>query len=404
MSKDITSQNHESGRRFLYRAFLKDVLICSLGAYGGPETHFGVFTNQLVIKKKHITEDELIELIALCSILPGPTSTQTIVSVGYKIGGLLLAVLSMLVWSLPALLIMTLLSFSYEIFDTTGISRDILRYISPMAVGFIISASIRIGRKVIIDNMTLLIFIFTAVIIYLIRDPWMFPVILIFSGIISIILAKEKDIWNRVIIVPKWRYLIGFFTIAIASMILSVVSGNETIRLFGSFYRFGYLVFGGGQVVVPIMYSELVEINRYMTSDQFLAGYGIVQGIPGPMFSFSAYAGGMAARGSGILNHLLGSAAGGIGIFLPGLLLIFFVYPIWEGLKKIKGIKLSIKGINAAAGGMISIAAVILMLKVGFFVDSLIIVCVTIVLLNIKKIPVPVIVIFVLVAGVFVPV
>ena len=75
--------------------FLKDVFICSLGAYGGPEAHYGVITDQMVIKKKYLNEDDLVELIALCSILPGSTSTQTIVSIGHKVGGPLLGLFTM---------------------------------------------------------------------------------------------------------------------------------------------------------------------------------------------------------------------------------------------------------------------------------------------------------------------
>ena len=140
-----------------WRTFLKDVFICSLGSYGGPEAHYGVFTHQLVVKKKYLSEEELVELIALCSILPGPSSTQTIVSIGHKMGGSLLALLTMLVWSLPVLIMMTLLSFLYEFLAYMNISEEGLRYIGPMAVGFIIVASFHIGRKVIKDKLTLLV-------------------------------------------------------------------------------------------------------------------------------------------------------------------------------------------------------------------------------------------------------
>ena len=101
----------------VWRKFLKDVFICSLGAYGGPEAHYGVFTDQLVVKKHYLTEEELVELIALCSILPGPTSTQTIVAIGHRVGGPILALFTMLVWALPVLVLMTLLSFLYQIFE-----------------------------------------------------------------------------------------------------------------------------------------------------------------------------------------------------------------------------------------------------------------------------------------------
>jgi len=91
-----------------WNTFLKDVIICSLGSYGGPEAHFGVFTDQMVVKKRYLSEEELVELIALTGILPGPSSTQTIVAIGYKMGGPLLALATMLVWALPPLIVMTL--------------------------------------------------------------------------------------------------------------------------------------------------------------------------------------------------------------------------------------------------------------------------------------------------------
>ncbi|NCU31949.1 MAG: chromate transporter, partial [Candidatus Moranbacteria bacterium] len=124
-------------------SFLKDVFVCSLGAYGGPEAHYGVFTDQMVIKKKYLTEEELVELIALTGILPGPSSTQTIVAIGHKIGGPLLGILTMLVWGLPAILFMTLLSFLYVGLERLSLDSNGLRYIAPMAVGFIFIAAYR---------------------------------------------------------------------------------------------------------------------------------------------------------------------------------------------------------------------------------------------------------------------
>ena len=127
--------------------FLKDVFICSIGAYGGPEAHFGVITDQMVIKKKYLSEEELVELIALTGILPGPSSTQSIVAIGYKVGGPLLALYTMLVWALPVVLIMTLLSFTFQLFENMNISQDGLKYIGPMAVGFIFVAAFRLSKK-----------------------------------------------------------------------------------------------------------------------------------------------------------------------------------------------------------------------------------------------------------------
>lgn len=376
-----------------WRKFLKDVFTCSLGAYGGPEAHYGVFTDQLVIKKQYLTEEELVELIALCSILPGPTSTQTIVAIGYKEGGPILALLTMLVWALPVIVLMTLLSFLYQIFEEIDISKDVLRYIGPMAVGFIVVAAYRIGKKVVKDKLTIGLFCMGLLATYFIRSPWIFPIVLLIGGFLSIVESKSEALWNKVKLNPPWIYFSIFVGIIVMGRVYLIGHENKILQLFESFYRYGYLVFGGGQVVVPLMYTEMVELNSFMTNQEFLTGYGLVQGLPGPMFSFSAYAGGMASRGVSTAHQILGALVGGIGIFLPGLLLIYFIYPIWENLKNIKAIKISLKGINAVAGGLITASAIVLMQKNGLLIDNLAVCVITVILLYSKKVPAPFIVI-----------
>ncbi len=379
--------------------FLRDVFICSLGAYGGPEAHMGVFMDQMVVKRKYLSEADLIELIALCSILPGPTSTQTIVAIGHKKGGPWLALLTMLVWALPVLVAMTLLSFLYQILAMREISGEVLRYIGPMAVGFILLAAWRIGRKVANDIQTGMLLLFGAVTIYFFRDPWVFPLVLVVGGLVSILLSGETGLWNRVDLRPPWHYLTAFAVVTIGGIVLATTTSFKLAILFESFYRYGYLVFGGGQVLVPLMYTELVEIREFMTGEEFLTGYGLVQGLPGPMFSFAAYAGGMASRDGTVIYQITGAVIGGIGIFLPGLLLIYFVYPVWENLKKIKAIKISLRGINAVAGGLITVAAVILMQKSGLQLDNLLVITLSVILLATGKMPAPLIVLAAIAAG-----
>lgn len=382
-----------------WSTFLKDVLICSLGSYGGPEAHFGVFIDQLVIKKKYLTEEEITELMALMIFLPGPSSTQTIIAIGHKVGGPVLGFLTMLVWGFPAIILMTLLSFLSQFLISRNISQEGLRYIGPMAVGFIIVAAIRVSKKVIVDNITLFLLLFGAITTYFIKEPWIFPLVLIIGGLVSVFTSKESNLWNKVSLNPPWKYLMFFSVLAIGSITLNFIFDNRLIDLFESFYRYGYLVIGGGQVVVPLMYSELVELNQYMTSQEFLTGYGFVQGIPGPMFSFSAYAGGMAANGGGVLNQVVGAIISGIAIFLPGILLVYFVYPIWEKVKAIKGFKIALKGVTAVASGLIVTAAIILMENSGFDISNIIVMLTTIALLLTKKIPAPIIVLLSIIIG-----
>ncbi|MBS3987483.1 MAG: chromate efflux transporter [Erysipelothrix sp.] len=382
--------------------FLKDVLICSLGAFGGPEAHYGVFTQQMVLKKHYLSEEELLELIALTQVLPGPSSTQTIIAIGHKIGGPWLGFLTLLVWALPIVSFMTLLSFMFEVLANNNISTEIVRYVGAMAVGFILIAAIKISKKVIKDKLTIGLLLLSAITTYFIRQAWIYPVLLIFGGSLSILTHHRKVIWNKITLVPPWIYLWLFLFFAIGNIIVASVFAHPLLVLFEKFYRYGYLVIGGGQVVIPLMYSELVETFQYMSSQEFLVGYGFVQGMPGPMFSFTAFVGGLALRDQGTFIQTLGGFISALGIFLPGTLLIYFIYPIWEQVKKIDAIQVSLKGILAIAGGFIVIAAVILLQRIDLDIINLLVLVLTSLLLWNNKIPAPIIVICVLLLGIIV--
>ncbi|HBS91201.1 MAG TPA: chromate transporter [Erysipelotrichaceae bacterium] len=383
----------------LWKTFLKDAFICSLGAYGGPEAHYGVFIDQLVVKKQYLSEEEMVELIALTGILPGPSSTQTLVAIGYKVGGPLLAFLTLIVWALPVILVMTLLSFLWQFFNSVNLTTDIMRFISPMAVGFIALAAYRLGTKVITSSMTAILFLFGALTTYLIQSPWIYPTVLLFGGLVSVWLSKEKNLFYKISVKPPWVYLGWFAFFAMTSLIITFIAEVPLLAMFERFYRYGYLVIGGGQVVVPLMYGELVEINQLMTSQQFLTGFGLVQGLPGPMFSFSAYAGGIAASTYGPLIQVASALLSGVAIFLPGVLLIFFVYPIWEEVRRIQGIKVALKGITAVAAGLIGASAIILLQRNGVTLPNVSIVLLTTALLYSKKVPAPLIVVFMIALG-----
>lgn len=367
--------------------FLKDVLICSLGAYGGPEAHYGVFTDQLVLRKKYLSEEEMLELVALTGILPGPSSTQTIVAVGYKVGGPILAFLTLLVWALPAILLMTLFSFLGQFFEKNRISAETLRFIPSMAVGFILLAAWRLGSKAIKNRLSTVIFLAAAITTYFVRTFLIFPLVLLSGGLITLLAAGRDAAWNPVKLHPRWPYLAAFLGFAGGAYALRGL--HLFAQLFEAFYRYGYLVIGGGQVVVPMMQSEFVDLHQFLTYEEFMTGFGLVQGVPGPMFSFSAYAGAMAARFAGPWSQVLAGMISGSAIFLPGILLIFFVYPMWNELKQIKAIQYALQGITAAAAGLILSAGLVLLVKNGFALPYLAVTLATFSILFTKKIPAP---------------
>lgn len=388
--------------------FLRDVLWLTFSAFGGPQAHVAMMFKYFVEKRKYITEEELIELNALCQILPGPTSTQTITAIGYKIGGVFLASLTLLIWIIPAVSLMILASVGIIYFGDNNISLDFTKYIQPMAIGFVAYAAYKISTKVIVNKTGVLLLLGAAVFSFFIRVPWVFPLVLISGGAITARQYQKHNKERQRRIKVKWAYLIVFASILIVSSVLTGFTRNIFIVLFENFYRNGCLIFGGGQVLIPLIYTESVEFKKYLTSEEFLTGFGMVQALPGPVFSFCAYIGGISAKEYGTGGIIVGGLVAAIAIFTPGTLLIFFLVQIWGELKKFRIVKASLEGINASASGMVCGAA-FLLLETLFknitpsdyttIVIDLSIIVLTFLLLQFTKLPSPIFVIIGILAG-----
>jgi len=382
-----------------YYIYLRDVLILALSAFGGPQAHMAMLFDLMVDKRGYLTEEELIELNALCQILPGPTSTQTITAIGFKIGGPNLAYLTLLIWITPAVSLMTAAGVLISTLSANNISIEFTKFIQPMAVGFVSYAAYKISTKVVKTYVGIVIMVIAAVLSYFFSSPYIFPVILIAAGGFTALNYKKQPKEEKVKIDIKWaNFLLWGGTLLFAAA-LGGVTDSLPVRLFENFYRNGSLIFGGGQVLIPLLYTEFVEFKDYLTSEQFLSGYAFVQSVPGPVFSFSAYIGAIANNNHGVLGGILGGLAAAIGIFLPGTFLIFFIIKIWDGLKKYRVIRASLEGINAASSGMVAAAAILMFQPIEVNTVNIGIVIATMCLLLFTKLPAPFIIIGGLIAG-----
>lgn len=378
--------------------FLKDVLFFALSAFGGPQAHFALMFDIFVHKRRYVTEEELIELNALCQILPGPTSTQTITAIGFKKGGPGLAFLTLLIWILPAVIIMTAAAlFIAYIQETESQSLEFTRFIQPMAVGFVAFAAYRICFKVIHGRLSLFLMVVAATVSFYIRTPYVFPVLLLLSGMASAFKYKQQPKAEKEGFKVNWSNFILWGGVLVGAAVLGAVTKSLPVRLFENFYRNGSLIFGGGQVLVPLLYTEFVEFKKYLTSEEFLTGYSIAQAIPGPTFSFTAYIGAMSMQKGGISSQLTGALVAVAGIFLPGTFLIFFVIRFWDKLKKYRPVKASLEGINAASAGVVIGAAILLFEPIPSTTINIGLILLTFGLLLLTRIPAP----FIIFGGVF---
>ncbi|TAD99416.1 MAG: chromate efflux transporter [Bacteroidetes bacterium] len=388
------------------RIFLKDVLWLAITAFGGPQAHIAMFFEILVQKRNYLTESELLELNALCQLLPGPSSTQTIVAVGFRLGGVSLALMTLFIWSFPAFLIMTSLAVGINFLQKNNISLDFTKFIQPMAVGFVAEAGFKIIGKVVHGRTAWAIMILVAIITYFSRNPYIFPLCLLVGGLITARNFGEQPKEEKQNFKIQWRYFIIYTSVFVGMALLGNLSRSFpifslTIRLFENFYRNGSLIFGGGQVLVPALFNEFVEFKKYLTSQEFLSGYAMVQTVPGPVFSFSAYVGALSMREFGVFGSILGAFASIVGINLPGVLLIFFVINFWDQLKRYRPVKASLEGINSASSGMMIAAGFMLLDPIPFDFTNILVIITTFVVLHFGKLSPPLIVFVGLLLGFF---
>ncbi|MEP6700722.1 MAG: chromate transporter [Bacteroidota bacterium] len=405
--------------------FLKAVFIHSVTAFGGPQAHIGMMLKTFVHQRPYVTEQELMEYNAFCQLLPGASSTQTITLIGYKRGGVPLAVLTLLIWILPASILMGALSFLLQYIDQRQLGTDIFKFIPPMAAGFLAYAAFTAFPLAIKNTITWIIMIISAVATYLLfGKPGVIPALIITGGIITNLSLKRIPQLEQKPRKIKWWNFWLFGIIFIAAGIISEKAridnwpNRKPINLFENTYRMGSLVFGGGQVLMPMMYEQwsvrpeaikkrnpnVVQIDE---KDMYTA-MGIVRAVPGPVFSIASFTGGMALKDMGTEMQIVGCLIGMIAIFLPSALLVLFFFPIWNNLKKYAAVYRSLEGINAVVVGIMIASTFYIMRDISFSefkpVNSSISVFAmlgTFLLLNFTRIPAPVIVLACLLLGYF---
>lgn len=401
---------------------MRSVFLHSITAFGGPQGHYGMMVKRFVHSRHDVTEEELLDFVSFCQMLPGASSTQTLMLIGFKRGGTALALFTLLIWLLPAGILMSLLSFLLHFIDSNALKVDFFRFILPMAVGFLGYAALRAGLVSVKNTITVVIAVLSSVFTYLFfKTPWVFPILLIVGGIAtnfskkripSTFQERRRINWNNFYV-----FIVVFVLLGIASEYARIQQRNAMaqrpeFRVFNiseNFYRFGSLVFGGGDVLVPLMYEQFVVrpkgSNQYMSSSEFLTGSGMVRAIPGPVFSVAAFHGGMAMRKWGLGWQVLGCVVGLVFMFLPSVLLVLFFYPIWHNLRRYAVVYRSLEGINAVVVGIMGASSLVLLRDISFEGGSLPVVMNVAVLtgtfatLVFTKVPSPIIVIICLGVG-----
>ncbi|MEJ8545101.1 chromate efflux transporter [Brevibacillus borstelensis] len=320
-----------------------------LTAFGGPVAHLGYFQDEYVRRRKWLDDRVYADLVALCQFLPGPASSQVGIGIGVLRGGIWGGVAAWLGFTLPSVLFLSL--FAAFLGATTALDAGWIHGLKLVAVAVVAQAVLSMGQKLAPDRIRATIAVISMALCLVWPTAASQVLVILLAGTLGFSMWKSSDPSpESELRVPISRTvglvcLTLFFALLVFMPILGRIDGLSWISLFDHFYRAGSLVFGGGHVVLPLLDGELVRAG-YLSKEQFLAGYGAAQAVPGPLFTFAAYLG-------TIIGGWTGAIGATVAIFLPAFLLVIGTLPFWHTLRNNPRVQGALRAINAAVVGIL---------------------------------------------------
>lgn len=382
--------------------YLRDILWLALTSFGGAQAHLSLMHQILVRRRRYFSEEELMETQALCQLLPGPSSTQILIVLSQKRWNTLVALLALLVWILPATLMMLLLALLFARWQMRSVTTDFLLLIQPVAIGIIAHSGYQLALRFVQNSTTMMLMLLSLLIAATLPTPWTFPLIILGAACVTNLTSTAAPAPPSTSSI-NWKSSYISLVILLAAFgvagLLALFTRAPYLVLFENFFRFGMLTFGGGSVLVPQMFEQFVQHRNYLDAREFLSGLAISQALPGPTFSFATFIGGMIMKDGGVMATLAGGLLATAAIFLPGTLIAFLVYPIWQFVKHSVVARRALEGINAAAVGLILSAALVLYTSMEFRTINIFMVTATFLLLQFSRLPVSLLVALALGSG-----
>ncbi|WP_296197378.1 chromate efflux transporter [uncultured Microbacterium sp.] len=326
-------------------------------AFGGPIAHLGYFRDELIQRRRWLDDNEYGDLVALSQFLPGPASSQVGFGLGLFRAGPAGAIAAFLAFTLPSAALMVAFAYGAPLFEGI-VGGGILTGLKIVAVAIVAQAVIGMARTLTPDRMRAAIAVVAAACALLLAGSVGQIGAIVIGAIAGLIFCRDDPApANAMIRFPVARTagvicLTLFVLLLVGLPVLAATTQWGALRLFDTFYRAGALVFGGGHVVLPLLQAGVVDTG-WVTPDQFLAGYGAAQAVPGPLFTFAAYLGTLSTVGPG---GVAGAAIALTGVFLPGFLLLTGVLPFWNAFRSRPWAQALMRGANAAVVGILAAA------------------------------------------------
>ena len=344
--------------RAVARSALEVLLVATwlgITSFGGPVAHLGHFERAYVGRLRWLSREEYAGLLALCQLLPGPTSSQVGFLVGMHRAGWWGALAAWFGFTLPSAL---LLYFAATLeTGTHGAFGDaVVHGLKLVAVPVVAHAVLGMARQFCSGAAALALAVLSVMLALTVAGDaqWLLIVVGAAGGAWLMRDAKMPNVSSAAAIGRSvaWVALALYVALLIILPLLARLYPDSDVAIAERFYRSGALVFGGGHVVLPMLRDALVPIG-WVDGAQFLTAYGLAQAVPGPMFTIAAWLGASTPVAS---SSSIGAAVAVVAIFLPGLLLAVAGVPVLHWVAGRRAAAGSLAGINAAVVGLLAAA------------------------------------------------
>ncbi len=336
-----------------FTSLLLIFLRLGLTSFGGPIAHIGYYREEFVVRRKWLTEQAYADLVALAQFLPGPSSSQTGFAIGVMRGGLPGGMAAWLGFTMPSALIMLLAAYGVDL-AAGGTGAGVVHGLKLVAVAVVAQAVWGMAGSLCPDRTRATVAVAGTLALLLLPSAWTQIGVILAGAAIGVALLRNGGAPGEgqlSFTVPRAAGIgaLVAFAVILLGLPLIAVGGPHALALFEASYRAGSLVFGGGHVVLPLLDVSFVR-SGWMSAETFLAGYGVAQAVPGPLFTFAAFLG---AAATPFPNGVLGAVIALVAIFLPGLLLMYGMLPFWDDFRKKPLAQAMLRGVNAAVVGIL---------------------------------------------------
>lgn len=284
-------------------------------AFGGPAAHVAMMEDEIVTKRKWMTKERFIDMYGFTSLIPGPNSTEMAILMGYHRGGMIGLIIAGLSFILPAVLIVLAFAFIYVNYGSIPVVAGLFDGVKPVILAIVLQALYRLSKSVLSSFEKGLIFV--AILALSFFGFSEIPLILIGASIYFIIKKLPK---NKSFVVEPMSWFLVFLV----------------------FLKIGSVLYGSGYVLLSFLETEFVLRYGAITSQTLLDAVAVGQFTPGPVFTTATFIG-------YVIAGFPGAIAATIGIFLPSFLLVGFVFPWFEKLRKNPILSIVLDGVNVAS-------------------------------------------------------